>query len=239
MEGDMMLISKKRFLSGLEEASSITHFLSAAAKFLLVVLVICVIYSGAMQSEIANNIVRLHIVAHSDSPGDQALKLKVRDAILEHMRNKYPDGATREEAATYLKNSLPEIQQIATDVLRKNGSKETANVRYGVFSFPTKAYEGITLPAGMYEAVRVELGEAKGKNWWCVMFPPLCVADANSLKMDKEAMSELQDGLSEDAYSLITDVTDKSNVPIKIKFRIVEWVESSKIKLAEMMSHLF
>jgi stage II sporulation protein R len=234
-----MVFNNKRILMRLQEASSIAHFLSAAAKFLLVVLIICIIYSGSIQGEIADHVVRLHIVANSDSAQDQALKLKVRDAILEHMHQKYPDGATREEAAQYLKNSLPEIKQIANEVLKENGSRETANVRYGVFSFPTKAYEGVTLPAGMYEAVRVELGEAQGQNWWCVMFPPLCVADAHSLRMDEDAMSELKDGLSEDAYSLITDVTDKSNVAIKVKFRIIEWVESSRIKLAEMISHLF
>ncbi len=235
----MMRFNKKRIISGLQEAHSIAQLLSAATKFLLVVLIICIVYSGATQNQIAGHVVRLHIVANSDSVDDQALKLKVRDAILEHMRLKYPEGATRDEAADYLKKSLPEIQQIAMDVLKENGSNEAVSARYGVFSFPTKTYEDVALPAGMYEAVRVELGEAQGKNWWCVMFPPLCVADANTLKLDETAMSELKDGLGEDAYSLITDVSDRSNVPVKIKFRIVEWVESSKIKLAEMISHLF
>lgn len=234
-----MRFNKKRIFSALQDTHSMIHLLSVTTRFLLVVLVICIIYSGATQNEIADSVVRLHIIANSDSPYDQALKLKVRDAILDHMREKYPNGATRDEAASYLKNSLPQIKEIASGVLRENGSKEQVEARYGVFSFPTKQYEGLALPAGMYEAVRVELGAAAGRNWWCVMFPPLCVADANSLTMDEEAMSQLKDGIGEDAYSLITDVTDRSNVPVKIKFRIVEWVESSKIKLAEMISHLF
>jgi len=83
------------------------------------------------------------------------------------------------------------------------------------------------------------LGEAKGLNWWCVMFPPLCVADANSLQIDQEAMNELKNDIGAANYSLITDVTDRSNVPVKIKFRIVELVESSKIKLAEMFNQIF
>ncbi|MCX7771809.1 MAG: stage II sporulation protein R [Clostridia bacterium] len=215
------------------------YFLSAATKFLLVVLVICMIYSGSTQKQIADSVVRLHIVANSDSPQDQALKLKVRDAILEHMQVKYPNGATREEAANYLKNSLPEIKQIASNVLLENGSHEAVNARYGVFPFPTKEYGNVALPAGMYEAVRVELGSAEGKNWWCVMFPPLCVADANTLKMDENAQNELKQGLGAGNYGLVTDITDKSNVPVKVKFRIVELVESTRIKLAQMISNLF
>lgn len=235
----MMRFNKKRIISVIKETNSFAHLISVVTRFLLVILVICIVYSGSTQKEIADNVVRLHIVANSDSQADQAIKLKVRDAILEHMQTQYPNGATRDEAAQYLKNSLPQIRQIASDVLRENGSNAQVNTRYGVFSFPTKEYEDIALPAGMYEAVRVELGSAKGQNWWCVMFPPLCVADANSLKLDEQAMSQLRQGLGRANYNLITDITEKSNIPVKIKFRIVELVESSKIKLAEMISNLF
>jgi stage II sporulation protein R len=234
-----MRFNKKRIISVIKETSSVAHLISVITRFLLVILVICIVYSGSTQKEIADNVVRLHIVANSDSQADQALKLKVRDAILEHMQTQYPNGATRDEAAQYLKNSMPQIKKIASNVLRENGSIEQVNTRYGVFSFPTKEYEDIALPAGMYEAVRVELGSAKGQNWWCVMFPPLCVADANSLQLDEQAMSQLRQGLGQANYNLITDITEKSNVPVKIKFRIVEIVESSKIKLAELISNLF
>jgi stage II sporulation protein R len=206
---------------------------------LILIAVICIVYGVSTQKKIADSVVRLHIIGSSDSAGDQTLKLKVRDAILEHMKARYPNGATREEAARYLKSSLPEIETIASGVLRENGSDNAVNVQYGVFSFPTKEYGNISLPAGMYEAVRVELGEAKGKNWWCVMFPPLCVADANSLRIDADAMNELREELGPDNYSLITDMADRKNVPVKIKFRIVELVESSRIKFAELINHMF
>ena len=136
------------------------------------------------------------------------MKLKVRDAILKHMQEKYPDGATRDEAAGYLKGSLPLIKKIASDVVKENGSDVAVNARYGVYPFPTKEYDGLALPAGMYEAVRVELGSARGQNWWCIMFPPLCVADANSLKMDEDAMNQLKEGLGDNNYRLITDITE-------------------------------
>ena len=168
------------------------HFLSVASRFIFVILIICIIYGGATQKQISNNIIRLHIVANSDSAMDQDLKLKVRDAILKHMQEKYPDGAAREEAAAYLKDSLPLIKEIAAGIIKENGSDIEVNARYGIYSFPTKVYDGLALPAGMYEAVRVELGSAQGQNWWCIMFPPLCVADANSLKMDTNAMNQLK-----------------------------------------------
>ena len=212
---------------------------SAAALFLLVILAFCVVYGETTQKEIADNVVRLHIVANSDSPFDQDVKLEVRDAILAHMRTQYPDGATREEAAHYLKNSLPEIERISAEVLRENGSDEPVRAKYGEFPFPTREYGDITLPAGRYEAVRVELGQAKGQNWWCVMFPPLCVADANSLGLDEQAMKQLRDELGSENYGLITDIADRSNVPVKIKFRIIEIVENSRTQLAELLNHLF
>ncbi len=234
-----MKFNKKRILSVIKDTHSVAHLLSVTTRFLLVILVICLIYSGSTQKEIADNVVRLHIVANSDSTEDQALKLKVRDAILAHIKTQYPNGATREEAAHYLKSNITQIEEIAKGVLRESGTDEPVNAQYGVFSFPTKEYDDIALPAGRYEAVRVELGKAQGQNWWCIMFPPLCVADANSLRLDEQAMSQLKDGLGDINYSLITEVTERSNVPIKIRFRIVELMESSKIKLAEMISHLF
>lgn len=233
----MKIINKT--LSFMNDKNRMKSFVTGFMKILAVVLVICIVYSITTQKSIADNVVRLHIIAASDSDKDQELKLKVRDAILTHIRDEYPDGATKEETAEYLKDNLDKIEQIAKAVLEENGCQDNVKARYGVFPFPTKGYEGVVLPAGMYEAVRVEIGEAKGRNWWCVMFPPLCVADANSLKFDEQAMSQLKRELGPDNYSLITDIASKSNMEVKIKFRIVELFQNSRIKLAELMSHLF
>jgi stage II sporulation protein R len=234
-----MRINGKKIFAAINNTGRAIQLLSAASKFLLVIFILCIVYGGTAQGKIADNVVRLHIVANSDKQTDQELKLKVRDAILTHMHEKYPDGADRKEAADYLKSSLPLIKQIASDVMKENGSDESVNVKYGVYAFPTKEYDGLALPAGMYEAIRVELGEAKGQNWWCIMFPPLCVADASSLRLDEQAMSRLRQEIGDDNYRLITDITNKGNVPVKIKFRIIELVESSKIRLAEIISKLF
>ena len=235
----MMKINKRNIISAVKDTSSVIQLLSVATRFLIVIMIICVIYGGATQKQISDNVVRLHIVANSDSAEDQDLKLKVRNAILKHMQEKYPNGATRDEAAAYLKESLPLIKEIASGVVKENGSNVTVDAKYGVYSFPTKEYDGLALPAGMYEAVRVELGAAEGQNWWCIMFPPLCVADANSLKMDEEAMNQLKKGLGDNNYQLITDITENANAPVKIKFRIVEIVEDSKIRIAEIINALF
>lgn len=231
--------NREKILNLIRDAGSFTHLLSAATRFLFVILVICVIYGGFAQKGIADNVVRLHIIANSDSKADQELKLKVRDAILENMQKKYPDGATRDETVQYLKKNLPEIGKVATDVLKENGSDESIVAKYGVFPFPTKQYDNVVLPAGMYEAVRIEIGNAKGQNWWCVMFPPLCIADDNSVRMSQKSQDQLRASLGDDNFSLVTDIADSKNIPVQVKFRIVELVQTSRIKLAELISSLF
>lgn len=215
------------------------RLLSGTARVVFMVLVLCIAYGGLAQKKIADNIVRLHIIANSDQASDQELKLKVRDAVLDHMRNEIPEGASREEAVAYIQNNLSEIRQVAERVLRDNGSDAKVVARYGAFPFPTRSYGNITLPAGVYESVRIELGEARGQNWWCVMFPPLCVADDNTLQIPPEAQEQLQETLGMEGYRLITDVGDIKNTEIQVKFRIVEWVQNSRIKLEKLFSSLF
>lgn len=206
---------------------------------LALMLITCIIYGTVTQDQIADSVVRLHIVANSNSEADQEVKLKIRDAILDHVAKEYPGGATKEEAARFLKDNLSEIEGIASSVLRENGLNDMVCANYGVYPFPTKEYGNLMLPAGDYEAVRVELGEAKGENWWCIMFPPLCVADASSLKLDEEVMSQLKEGMSYENYRLLTEMSGENNTKITVKFRIVELVENSKMRLAELFSSLF
>jgi len=219
--------------------SLLRKLLSGTARVLFIVLVLCIAYGGLAQKKIADNIVRLHIIANSDQTSDQELKLKVRDAVLDHMRNELPKGASREEAVAYIQKNLPVIRQVAECVLRDNGSDAKVVARYGAFPFPTRSYGNITLPAGVYDSVRIELGEARGQNWWCVMFPPLCVADDNMLQIPPEAQEQLQETLGIEGYRLITDVSDTKNTEVQVKYRIVEWVQNSRLKLEKLFSSLF
>lgn len=221
------------------ESGKFRKFLSAAVWVIVVLLALCVAYGSIAQKKIADNVIRLHIIANSDDEKDQELKLKVRDAVIAHMRDKYPEGASMDEAVAYVSNNLSEIRRVAEGVVRRSGSDMKVSVRFGEFPFPTKAYEDITLPAGMYRSVRIELGEARGKNWWCVMFPPLCIADDNTMRMSPESREQLKATIGEEGYRLVTDVGDGDDTEIKVKFKIVELVQSSRLKLAELISRLF
>lgn len=131
------------------------------------------------------NLIRLHVVANSDSEDDQALKLQVRDAILARARTLLGSVKTKEEAWQVLLEKASELQAAATERIRTSGKSYGARVEMGTFAFPERTYGPITIPSGDYDAVRVVLGEGKGQNWWCVLFPPLCF-----IQVDKEGRLE-------------------------------------------------
>lgn len=136
--------------------------------------------SGAVtvktQSALADKVVRLHVLANSDSEADQTLKLTVRDAVLAETEALLEDVESREEATVILRAQLPLLQRSAERTLAEQGSGYPVEVRLETAAFPTKEYDGFALPAGEYLALRVLIGEAAGQNWWCVVFPPLCHA---------------------------------------------------------------
>ncbi len=132
--------------------------------------------------QIRQDTLRLHIRAASDSAADQQDKLAVRDAILEQAEMIFAGQNTREQAEVSAQKNLDKIQQIAENVLKKRGSNNTASVYLTDMFFDTIKYENFTMPAGEYKALRVDIGKAEGKNWWCVMFPPLCVPSAQQVQ---------------------------------------------------------
>ena len=137
--------------------------------------------------------IRLHVVANSDSPEDQMLKLKVRNEIL-----KYMDGQPDVESArAYIDEHLEEIEEISNTVIAENGFSYTASADRRITFIPEKSYEDLTLPAGNYEALKVTLGEGKGQNWWCVIFPQLCLigedADGEKLVLKSKIKEMLQE----------------------------------------------
>lgn len=171
-------------------------------------------YSTSVNSNLSQNIVRLHVLANSDSNEDQTLKLKVRDAILEHSQNNF----TKKEE---VQSKLDEYKEIAEKVISENGYNYNVEVEYGNFKFPTKEYNNLRLPAGNYDAVRVKIGNADGQNWWCVMFPPLCFVDGTTDTAYAE--EKLKSSLDGESYDIITSKSKKSSTPFEIKFKIVEF----------------
>lgn len=170
-------------------------------------------YSTSVNSNISQSIVRLHVLANSDSNEDQSLKLKVRDAILEHSRQNF----TKKDE---VKSQLEKYKQIAEKVIYESGYNYPVEVEYGNFKFPTKEYKNLTLPAGVYDAVRIKIGKAEGQNWWCVMFPPLCFVDGTTDTAYAE--NKLRSSLDKESYDIITSQSSDGSLPFEIKFKIVE-----------------
>ncbi len=162
--------------------------------------------------EIYDSCVRLHILANSNSESDQELKLKVRDRMLEKI-SEY-DAKNKEEALLQIEEDKKELIEMAKATILENGYYYDVDIEIGVESYPTRHYEDFSLPAGEYTSVKVLIGEGKGENWWCVLYPPLCTRAA--IRYDDDACVDV--GLTKDQYSLITQTNGK----YKIKFKILE-----------------
>ena len=142
-------------------------------------------YFSSVSGEIRESVVRLHILADSDSEIDQQVKLKVRDALLKKNTELLSSKVTPQNAEEYFKNSKDELEKCANRVLKENGFDYTAKITLGKEYYTTRTYEDLTFPAGTYTSVKVVLGSGEGKNWWCVMFPPLCVPAADGLEINE------------------------------------------------------
>lgn len=183
----------------------------------LITLIFTTFGSFAMDcEEVREHTIRLHVVANSDSQEDQNLKLKVRDRIITSFDHIFSGNETIETAETELQSRLPEIEALAKDELLKNGVDCPVSVSITKMYFDTKTYENFTMPAGQYKALRVVIGEGKGRNWWCVMFPPMCVP---------AAMEDIS-GECEDTMTKIQELNQMVYVP---KFKLIEWFEQIKL----------
>lgn len=187
-------------------------------------------YAETTSSDIANSVFRLHVIANSDSNEDQELKYKVRDSLLNYMNNICNNCNSKSEAIEIVTKNKEEFKKVALQTIKENGYNYDVKIEIGNFEFPTKHYGGISLPAGFYDALKVEIGEAKGQNWWCVMFPSLCFVDVSSGVVPDESKEDLQNVLSDEEYSLISDTSDYG---IKFKFRLLEFFTNSGIFTAK------
>ena len=142
--------------------------------FLLVsVIAIADIYCD--KKALQENIIRLHVVANSDSQEDQEIKLQVKDALVEYLQPKLEDLENKEQTMEFLADNIDLIQKAANNELQKMGVSDRAVVYLGSEAFNTRVYETFSLPAGVYDSLRIQIGEGNGKNWWCVVFPSLCL----------------------------------------------------------------
>lgn len=175
------------------------------------------------QQALADRVVRLHILANSDSEEDQALKLQVRDRVLDRAAEILTESADRAAAEHALRAALPELESLAADEIALRGYDYPVTAELADTAFPTREYDGFALPAGRYLALRLVIGAGEGHNWWCVVFPPLCTAVSSDL-----AQTAMAAGLTEDDVQLITE----SESGYVLKFKSIELWESLRARLA-------
>lgn len=173
-----------------------------------------------------NKLIRFHVIANSDSDEDQNLKLKVRDAVIDYLQPKLEFSNSIEESESIIKSEYKELENISKNIILENGYKYDVSVGIDYSTFPTKQYSNVVLPAGEYKALRIIIGEGKGKNWWCVMFPPLCFVDEQSSIIDTDTDEKLREVLTEEEYELIAQNNKKQVNQVEVKFKIVEILQN-------------
>ena len=160
-----------------------------------------------MQGELAEQVFRFHVLANSDSEEDQALKMKVKEAIIAYMKQELPESDSVETTKKWARENLVQIQQVAAEIIAEEGYEYSVKAEVTTCDFPDKTYGDITFPAGEYEALRIEIGQAKGQNWWCVLYPNLCFIDAGHAVVPEKGKNELKEVLEEDTYEMVTTTT--------------------------------
>ena len=210
-------------------------------KFLLMIMCILVIFAlntklvqvkgEDVQKDIASKIIRFHVIANSDSKDDQALKLKVRDKVLEYMQPKLKKSKSIDESRKIIEKNNDEIISIANRVIKENGYNYSVRSTLSNENFPIKTYGNITLPQGKYEAYRIIIGSGKGQNWWCVMFPPVCFVDITKGEVSyKQTEEQMKRVLSPEEYKIVNNQLNNSNNKndIKVKFKLIEIIKNYK-----------
>jgi stage II sporulation protein R len=170
------------------------------------------------EGQIYDSVLRLHVLANSDSEDDQALKLRVRDAILQDTAHLFENCKTRDEAGAAVIENLPLFQRSAERAICEEGYSYPVRIELGKEEYPTRNYESACFPAGEYLSLRVLIGEGEGQNWWCVLFPPLCVSAAS------ESDGSVEVGLYGDQYAIVTETED---IKYKIRFKLLEAIEKA------------
>ena len=177
-------------------------------------------YVSAVSNNISDSVFRLHVIANSDSDEDQKLKYIVRDNLIQYMNTLTKDINSKDAAIQIAKEHEQDFYKIAVQTIKDNGYDYDVKIEIGNSYFPTKYYGDISLPAGYYDALKVEIGQSAGQNWWCVMFPPLCFVDMSTGIVPDESKKTMKDNLPEEEYALISESNNNSN--LNFKFKLIE-----------------
>lgn len=201
--------------------------------FLTVASFIFIIHTEFSKTEAAlcENLLRLHVVANSDSNADQELKLKVRDAIIKDCSFLFNEETDAFKAKKLVSENLEKIRECALSEVKKQGFQYDVRVRLCKEEFPTKEYGELILPKGSYEALLVEIGSGKGQNWWCVLFPPLCFVNETCVSVSEESVEAFADGIGEDNKDF---VTKEKSPKVELKFKAYEMWQYGKKRIAAL-----
>ncbi|MCK8826488.1 stage II sporulation protein R [Natroniella acetigena] len=193
-----------------------------------------IIKEETLQAYGPEELLRLHVVANSNSLDDQRIKREIKAEIINETTYLFKDLENPLQAEAVVKNNLNQIKQIVENKLKENNKDYNIELKLGNFDFPTRSYGGTTLEAGEYQALQVRIGEANGENWWCVLFPPLCFVDSIE-ELSKQELNKLSE----------KEEIRENEIPIEFKFKLVEVLEEnpqlvkSKLKLAQILETSF
>ncbi len=218
-----------RFFSNFISISNFKRLLLLLVLFFIYTSICAFSYVNAVSTNIQDSVFRLHVIANSDSEEDQNLKYIVRDKVLQYINSISNNQSSKEDVIALANENIDEIQKIAENTIKENGYDYYVKLNIGNFAFPTKTYGDISFPAGFYDALKIEIGEAKGQNWWCVMFPPLCFVDVTSGIVPEESKEIIKENLSDEEYQLLSENSND----ISFKFKIVEMFQNISINLAQ------
>lgn len=179
--------------------------------------------ASEIQEDIANKIIRFHVIANSDSTEDQNLKLAVKEAVITYMSPLLADSKDINETRSILEENTNNIIAIAQDIISQNGYSYTVTAYLTKSYFPVKSYGDVTFPSGEYEAYKIEIGDSLGKNWWCVMYPPLCFIDASHGVLPDSSKQTLQTILNQEEYDEIT-INNYSEKNILYRFKYLTFL---------------
>ena len=186
--------------------------------FLLYFVFYSISYSHSVSSDLEEKIFRLHIIANSDSEEDQRLKIYVRDCVIDYL-NSF-NFETKDQMISFIEDNKSELNMVVREAITRTGYSYNSSIEIGKEFYPLKKYNNLILPSGNYDGLKIKIGNANGHNWWCVLFPPMCLIDESTCKLPEDSLQLLDDSISPETKSLISKTSHPS---YKFKFKIVDF----------------
>lgn len=218
-----MINTTDKILASLKNKKMMFRNLGIAIAVMIIGILCLIGYTQRETEALSDKMIRFHVVANSDTTEDQLLKQQVKDTVVAYMEPMLRESHSIDETRALLEENLPILKQLSEQVVAKWNKDYTVQTALGYANFPTKAYGDVILPAGQYEACRIVIGEGKGENWWCVMFPPLCYVDAATGVVPLEGKEELKHTLNEEQYNLVTEIDNK---PYAVRFKLIDTINA-------------